>query len=100
MFFKETINMSRRQTSLIVQLRSSHIPLNLHLHCIHKSKTPSCPHCSLQGRQTPELVKHFVMDCPAYAKERHWLRGKLGHLSYSLKDMFTKEKPMRALIGL
>lgn len=98
-FMRETVNMGKRQTSMVVQLRSGHIPLNQYLHRIHKSDTPNCPHCSMRGRQIPETVKHFIIECPAYAKERSWLRGKLGREAYSMKAMFTKEKAIRILIG-
>lgn len=98
-FQKETIVLSRQQTSLLVQLRTAHIPLNTHLHCIHKSKTPHCPHCSLQNRHIPELVKHFIFECPAYAKEWFWMRGKLGRKAFSLKELLTKEKYMKVLLN-
>ncbi|KAE9388994.1 hypothetical protein BT96DRAFT_835532 [Gymnopus androsaceus JB14] len=98
-FLKETTKMSKRQTSLIVQLRSGHISLNLHLHRIHKSDTPHCPHCSLQGRQIPESVKHFILECPAYNIERFWLRGKVGRDANSLKALMAKEQTMKALIA-
>lgn len=98
-FQKETIMLSRRQTSLLVQLRTAHIPLNAHLHRIHKSETPHCPHCSLQNRHIPELVKHFIFECPAYAKERFWMRGKLGRKVFSLKELLTKEKHMKVLLN-
>ncbi|KAL4250030.1 hypothetical protein ABKN59_005951 [Abortiporus biennis] len=34
---------TRAQASLLVQLRTSHIPLNHHLHRINKSSSPGCP---------------------------------------------------------
>ena len=98
-FSKETANMRKRQTSMVVQLRSGHIPLNLYLHRIHKSDSPNCPHCSLRGRQIPESVKHFILECPAYTRERTWLRSKLGREASSMRVMFTKEKAMRILTG-
>lgn len=73
-FLKETAEMGRRQTSILVQIRLGHIPLNQHLHRIWKADTPFCPNCSKNGKQTIESVKHFILECPTYAKERFWLR--------------------------
>ena len=59
------------QSFLLFQLRSGHITLNHHLFHIRKSKMPSCPLC--QGI-TIETVKHFLLDCPHYRRERHELQ--------------------------
>ena len=79
--------LDRCQASLLFQLRSGHIALNHHLFCIHKSKTPSCPF--FQGI-TVETVKHFLLDCPHYRRERHELQLKLqqnaGSLSFLLSS--------------
>ena len=75
------------QASLLFQLRSGHIGLNHHLFHIRKSEMPSCPLC--QGI-TVETVKHFLLDCPHYSRERHELRLKLrrnaGSLSFLLNS--------------
>jgi len=63
-----------RQSSILFQLRTGHIGLNHHLFCIHKLKLLSCPHCRGIIVQT---VKHFLLDCPYYRKERHTLQHKL-----------------------
>ena len=79
--------LDRRQASLLFQLRSGHIGLNHHLFHIRKSETPSCPLC--QGI-TVETVKHFLLECPHYACERHELHQKLccnaGSLSFLLNS--------------
>ena len=66
--------LDRRQASLLFQLRSGHIGLNQHLFRIRKSDTPVCPNC--QGI-TVESVKHFLINCPFYRRERHALNVKL-----------------------
>ena len=80
-------NLDHRQASILFQLRLGHIMLNHHLFHIRKSETPSCLLC--QGI-TVETVKHFLMDCPHYVRERHELRLKLrrnaGSLSFLLSS--------------
>jgi ribonuclease HI len=85
-------DLDRRQASLLFQLRSGHIALNLHLFRIHRSETPSCPHC--QGI-TVESVKHFLIECPQYTQERHELRTKLRRNADSLS--FLLSSPVAAL---
>jgi ribonuclease HI len=79
-------DLDRRQASLLFQLRSGHIGLNHHLFRIRRSETPSCPHC--RGI-TVETVKHFLLDCPQYVRERHELRVKLRRNSDSLSFLLS-----------
>ncbi|KAJ3978991.1 hypothetical protein F5890DRAFT_1421969 [Lentinula detonsa] len=75
-----------------IQLRSGHAPLNHHLHRLKKAGSPSCPHCDLTGRQVRETVKHFLLECPAYQRERFHLRRKTGQAAYSLQHLLSEEK--------
>jgi hypothetical protein len=79
-------NLDHRQASILFQLQSIHISLNQHLFCIRKSETPPCPHC--QGI-TVESVKHFLLECPQYVRERHELQTKLQHNSNSLSFLLS-----------
>ncbi|KAF5372678.1 hypothetical protein D9615_009837 [Tricholomella constricta] len=54
-FLKLVASLDRRRSATIAQLRTGHSPLNQHLFRIHRSESPSCPHC--QGI-TPETVRH------------------------------------------
>jgi hypothetical protein len=85
-------NLDRMQTSILFQLRSGHIRLNLHLFHIHKVESPSCPHC--QGI-TVELIKDFLLVCPQYAWEQHDLRVKLHRNANSIS--FLLSNPMATL---
>jgi ribonuclease HI len=86
-YIRLTKPLDRRQSSILFQLRTGHIGLNHHLFRIHKAESPACPHC--QGI-TVETVKHFLLDCPQYRKERHALQCKLrrnaGSLSFLLSN--------------
>ena len=59
----------RHHSSLLFQLRTGHIPLNKHLHCITKVPTPICQQC----HQREETVHHFLLVCPSYARQCHIL---------------------------
>ncbi|KAI0055114.1 hypothetical protein BV25DRAFT_1764572, partial [Artomyces pyxidatus] len=50
----------RRQASLLIQLRTGHVPLRRHLFTIGKVDSPTCPACG----EHPESVFHFLMACP------------------------------------
>ena len=54
--------------------------------CIRKFKTPSCLLC--QGI-TVETVKHFLLDCPHYRRERHKLQLKLWWNTSSLSFLLS-----------
>ena len=73
-FLKLTKDLNCSQASIVMQLRTGHIGLNPHLFCIKKAESPSCPHCK---GITVETVKHFLLDCPSYQRERHKLQSKL-----------------------
>jgi hypothetical protein len=66
--------LDHRQASILFQLRSGHIVLNHHLFRIRRSETPSCPHC--RGIIV-DTIRHFLLDCPQYATQRHELCAKL-----------------------
>jgi ribonuclease HI len=79
-------NIDHRQASILCQLRTGHIGLNQHLFRIRRSEMPSCPHC--QGI-TVETVKHFLLDCPQYARKCHELRVKLRRNADSLSFLLS-----------
>ena len=73
-FTNLTDPLPRRHASALIQLRTSHVPLNHHLARIGKSPTPSCPNC----RASYETVHHLILMCPAYQVERRRLQMKIG----------------------
>jgi hypothetical protein len=78
-----------------MQLRTGHIGLNQHLFRICKAESPSCPHC--QGI-TVETVKHYLLDCPFYRKERHTLQSKLCHNTHSLSFLLSSPITIKPLL--
>lgn len=75
----------RYQTSTITQLRIGHIPLNKHLHRVGKSDTPLCPACE----RRPETVRHFLMECPCFARHRWKMRIGLGSKSDRISTLLS-----------
>ena len=70
-FRKILHNLSRAQSSLLIQICSSHIPLNAHLYrltCIDMDKCQACI-THLGTSPAKETIPHFLFDCPAYQNE-------------------------------
>ncbi|KAG2067625.1 hypothetical protein BDR04DRAFT_1026928, partial [Suillus decipiens] len=57
------------QSSILMQLCTSHSPLNQHLHRIGKTVSSNC----MYYPEMRETVHHFLLDCPHYVRERHVL---------------------------
>ena len=69
--FMHIIGQLRRpQASILIQIRTGHLPLNTVLHRIKRSDTPDCPHC---GKGTRETIMHFLFFCPRYNQARQRL---------------------------
>ena len=68
-YIEAVAGLNRRQTSVLTQLRTGHIPLNKHLFRINKSDTPHCPHCP----NTDEDTSHLLFHCNRYVIHRHKL---------------------------
>ena len=73
--------LSRNQASLLTQLRTDHIPLNVNLHRIKRSDTPNCPHC---GNNFKESIFHLLLTCPHYNNARRILHYELGQKASSI----------------
>ena len=66
-------NLPRWHASVLVLLRTGHIPLNQHLACIQRADSLACPNCGTQY----ETVYHFILICPAYRVARCLLEQKV-----------------------
>ena len=69
-FIKAVAELPKRHASILLQLRTGHMPLNKHLYRITKAISPYCPHCP----QCEETVLHFLVECPHYENHRTLLR--------------------------
>ena len=98
--FRNRINqLSRHQASLMIQIRSGHLPLNAYLARIGKSDTEHCQNCmeNENGIQCRETIKHFIFECTTYAQEREELikKTKLSH--FKLRKIMENTDRMRFL---
>jgi hypothetical protein len=84
-----------RQSAIIAQLQTGHIPLNQHLFHICCSETPSCPHC---GGITVESIHHYLFICPHYQNERHTLHHKLKRKAASLSYLLSNPAATEPLL--
>lgn len=79
--------LSRVQASLLLQLCTSHIGLNKHLHHINKSDTSLCQSCN---EHTPKTTQHFLFECHRYHQEcftlQRMLHRKATNPSYLLTN--------------
>src|SRR5882724_2446840 len=78
-FRRDTQGLERWKGSLLIQLRTGHVPLQAHLNRISKKDSPVCPMCN----KADETVSHFLTACAAFTiqrgcMERHlWQATKL-----------------------
>lgn len=94
-FLKITRTLTRRQASVLVQLRTGHSALNQHLFRIHCSESPCCSYC---GNLVPETVKHFLLECPLFDHQRHYLARKLKRKATSLAYLLNDPKGIPPLL--
>jgi len=74
-------------TSLISQLRLTHVPLNSYLKRFKRVDSARCPACGADK----ETIEHFLLLCPIYAYER-WA---LAHQVKKQKKMLSIESLLR-----
>jgi hypothetical protein len=92
-FMKLSEGLPRRHSSLLFQLRTGHTPLNKYLHRIAKVPSPTCQKCHLRE----ESVHHFLIVCPAYARQRHELQNEIAPRASHLKNLLNDRKCIKPL---
>src|SRR5437016_1657502 len=99
-FRKLQNKLTRSQSSLLLQIRSGHIPLNVHLFKLNCTDTDKCQACINRQGTTPakETITHFLFDCPAYSYERYDLERALGRHSRDLESILASKKRTRELL--
>jgi hypothetical protein len=84
----------RHHSSLLFQIRTGHTPLNKHLFRILKSHTARCLQCNAHQ----ESVKHFILECPKYSRQRAALRKEAGRQASQLQQLLNNGNCIRPLI--
>ncbi|RDX41823.1 hypothetical protein OH76DRAFT_1318522, partial [Lentinus brumalis] len=75
----------RRNTALLIQLRTGHAPLNHHLHTIGRADTQRCSGCGA----AKETVLHFVLQCAKFSLHRRVFLGPLGRNGHRLDYLLS-----------
>ena len=90
--------LTRKQSSLILQLQFGHFPLNIYLHKINKVDSNRCQACDEEGISPPETINHFIFECPAHNIAREELIAKIGINNLHLSDIMAHTDRMKALV--
>ena len=94
--FLHIINqLSCNQASVLIQLRTGHIPLNVVLHRIKRSDIPDCPHCK---NGICETIHHLLLTCPAYMGARQLLQARLRSEASSIPFLLGTRKGIPHLL--
>ena len=99
-FNKKLLKLTRKQSGLVLQIHSGHLPLNHYLHKIKKSQTSNCPSCHVahNAPPAPETIMHFLFHCPAHNIARDNLIEKIGPQHLNLADIMSKTDNILHLI--
>jgi len=87
-FRLDMMDVEHWHTSMLVQLRTGHIPLQKHLYRIECVDSLTCP--AFQSAE--ETVHHYLMTCPAYNGHRIWLESWLGRVAKSIRVLLANPK--------
>ena len=99
-FRKSLFKLTRKQASLIMQLRTGHVALNYHLKRIGKVESDKCTKCQLGPNQiqVPETINHFLFECRAYDEARLALVAKIGRNRLSVSKISKSTDRIKALV--
>ncbi len=95
-FTKLVDKIPHQQASLLMQLRTSHVALNQHLHRINRSPTPRCPSCN--NPNSRECVEHFLIHCPAHRTACAPLLRRLSHRNLTTRTLLSNQKYIKDLM--
>ena len=87
-FRLDTTSAEHWHMSMLVQLRTGHVPLQKHLHRIGHADSPICPAC----QSSEETVHHYLMTCPAHNSHRRWLETHLRRVAKSIRVLLANPK--------
>ncbi|KAG8702114.1 hypothetical protein FRC09_004948 [Ceratobasidium sp. 395] len=93
-FHKLAQTIPRRHASLMIQLRTGHIPLMAYLHRFKRSNSATCLAC----KQRAETVEHYLMRCPAYEPARQRRNIAFPAATESLPTLLSSEEAIPHLM--
>lgn len=94
-YLKHVKKLSKKKSSILIQLRTQKIPLNEHLYKIKKAETDRCKQCQLNRRET---VQHFLFDCPKYRVQRQKMDKAHKRNKRNLVKIFAKQQDTMFLL--
>ena len=86
----------RRDIADLIRLRTEHCGLNNYLHKIGREESPLCS-C---GNNAKETVKHLLLKCEIYEKQREKLRRELGTGTMRLEILLGNSKAIKQTLEL
>lgn len=90
--------LTRAQGSLLTQIRTRHIALNVYLHKIKKIELPNCGACWQRSNENnPETLTHYLFECPEHAAARCTMDTALGLRSKDLECILSSGKTVKIL---
>jgi hypothetical protein len=92
--------LTRKQASIILQIRCGHFPLNVYLHKINKVQSNRCQACDRDhdGHSPPETINHYILDCEAYTEARNELKEEIGIDQFHFPNIMSNVDRMKKLI--
>ena len=95
-FYKQLSTLSKKQASLILQIKCTHFPCNIYLNRINKSKTDKCLEC-IENQEIlhRETINHFIFKCSANAQARVELVAKIGEVNFQLPKIMANSDCMK-----
>jgi ribonuclease HI len=87
-FLRLTEGLPRKKASILIQLRTGHVPLQAHLYRIKKADSPICAQCKT-GHET---VHHYLMVCRAFTEQRRRMQRDGGREASIMAKLMSKEK--------
>ncbi|EED83187.1 predicted protein [Postia placenta Mad-698-R] len=87
--------LSKNQTSILIQLRTGHAPLQQHLFRLRKAESAMCPTCGTNE----ETVIHYLLHCPTWKRARAPLRRALPAFRTLLRILLSSPEALPTLFG-
>ncbi|TFK74249.1 hypothetical protein BDN72DRAFT_739796, partial [Pluteus cervinus] len=99
-FLKSTTELKKRDSSILMQLRTQHVPLNSYLHRFKRADTSHCTACIRNNRiWVRETLNHFLFVCPSWRPQRSILQSNIEKWrSKSLQIMLSEKEYTKELL--
>ena len=92
-FRKDTRGLECWKVSLLIQMRSGHVPLQAHLYRIGKVPSPVCPMC----HKADKTVSHYLIICMAFATQRGCMERDLRRAAKLVSMLLMNPKAFQSL---